>query len=104
MMRVVTPVTTPTRLHLKKNDRLEIDWADGHQCVYTLPYLRSMCRTQNSFAVDRSQGRRYKQLSHFRPGQNIPVGPSEASWSVPLPVDALLRSWNCSLSSASSPS
>ena len=42
-MRVVTPVTTPTRLHLKKNDRLEIDWADGHQCVYTLPYLRSMC-------------------------------------------------------------
>ena len=39
----MTPVTTPTRLHLKKDQRLEIDWADGHKCVYTVAYLRSMC-------------------------------------------------------------
>jgi DUF971 family protein len=39
----VTPQTTPTRLHLKKDERLEIDWADGHRCVYTVTYLRSLC-------------------------------------------------------------
>ena len=35
--------TTPTRLHLKKDERLEIDWADGEKCVYTVAYLRAMC-------------------------------------------------------------
>jgi DUF971 family protein len=39
----VTPATTPTRLHLKKDDRLEIDWADGRRCVYGVIYLRTMC-------------------------------------------------------------
>jgi DUF971 family protein len=39
----VTPATTPTRLHLKKDERLEIDWADGRRCVYPVTYLRSMC-------------------------------------------------------------
>ena len=39
----MTPYTTPTRLHLKKDERLEIDWADGRRCVYTVAYLRSMC-------------------------------------------------------------
>src|SRR3954470_8588028 len=43
MMDSVTPATTPTRLHLKKDERLEIDWADGRRCVYPVTYLRSMC-------------------------------------------------------------
>jgi DUF971 family protein len=34
---------TPSRLHLIKDRQLEIDWADGKQCVYTLTLLRSMC-------------------------------------------------------------
>jgi DUF971 family protein len=34
---------TPTRLHLKRDERLEIDWSDGRKCVYTIEYLRSMC-------------------------------------------------------------
>ena len=42
-MGAVTPATTPTRLHLKKDERLEIDWADGRRCVYPVTYLRSMC-------------------------------------------------------------
>jgi DUF971 family protein len=40
---VLTPQTTPTRLQLKKDRQLEIDWQDGHHCVYTISYLRSMC-------------------------------------------------------------
>ncbi len=39
----MTDRTTPIRLDLKKNEKLEIDWKDGHKCVYTLSYLRSMC-------------------------------------------------------------
>ena len=43
MIGDVTPATTPTRLHLKKDERLEVDWADGRRCVYPVAYLRSMC-------------------------------------------------------------
>jgi DUF971 family protein len=35
--------TTPARLHLKKDERLEIDWRDGRKCVYSLTLLRSLC-------------------------------------------------------------
>jgi DUF971 family protein len=35
--------TTPARLHLKKDEKLEIDWKDGHASVYSLSLLRSMC-------------------------------------------------------------
>jgi DUF971 family protein len=38
-----TQQLTPTRLQLKKDQQLEIDWADGQKCVYAISYLRSMC-------------------------------------------------------------
>jgi DUF971 family protein len=37
------PQTTPTKIDLKKDQRLEITWADGQVCTYTIGYLRSMC-------------------------------------------------------------
>ena len=39
----MTPQTTPIRLNLKKDERLEIDWQDGVRGVYTISYLRAMC-------------------------------------------------------------
>ena len=39
----MTSQTTPVRLNLKKDEKLEIDWQDGRRCVYTLSYLRTMC-------------------------------------------------------------
>ena len=39
----MTPETTPTRLDLKKDERLTIDWQDGRRGVYGLTMLRSMC-------------------------------------------------------------
>ena len=39
----MTDQTTPIRLHLKREQGLEVDWADGRRCLYTLQYLRSMC-------------------------------------------------------------
>ena len=42
-MDPTTPQTTPTRLDLKRDEKLEIDWADGRACVYPLAYLRQLC-------------------------------------------------------------
>jgi len=39
----MTPQTTPTRLDLKKDEALTIEWQDGRQGVYSLTLLRSMC-------------------------------------------------------------
>jgi DUF971 family protein len=39
----MNPQTTPTRLDLKKDEALTIDWQDGRRCVYSLTTLRSMC-------------------------------------------------------------
>ena len=38
-----SPATTPARLFLKKDERLEIDWADGVQSVYPVGLLRGKC-------------------------------------------------------------
>ena len=35
--------TTPTRLNLKKDEKLEIEWRDGRRSTYSITYLRSMC-------------------------------------------------------------
>jgi DUF971 family protein len=35
--------TTPSRLDLKRDKQLEIDWKDGTKSVYSLSLLRSMC-------------------------------------------------------------
>jgi DUF971 family protein len=35
--------TTPTRLDLKKEEKLDIDWQDGTHCTYSLSLLRTMC-------------------------------------------------------------
>jgi len=34
---------TPTSLHLKKTEALEITWADGHQSVFPVRFLRKWC-------------------------------------------------------------
>lgn len=35
--------TTPVRLDLKRDEKLEIDWADGSHSVYSIGVLRSQC-------------------------------------------------------------
>ena len=38
-----TAQITPTRLDLKRDERLEIEWQDGLVSVYSISLLRSMC-------------------------------------------------------------
>jgi DUF971 family protein len=35
--------STPAKLNLKKDEKLEIDWRDGTRSTYPIAYLRSMC-------------------------------------------------------------
>jgi DUF971 family protein len=37
------PHLTPSRLDLKRDKQLEIDWQDGSKSIYSLSLLRSMC-------------------------------------------------------------
>jgi DUF971 family protein len=39
----MTPQTTPTKLNLKRDEKLEIIWQDGQVSTYTLDYLRTHC-------------------------------------------------------------
>lgn len=37
------PETSVKRLNLKKHEKLEVEFADGKVCTYSITYLRSMC-------------------------------------------------------------
>jgi DUF971 family protein len=39
----MTPQTTPLKLNLKRDEKLEIVWQDGRVSTYTLDYLRALC-------------------------------------------------------------
>ncbi|HUO10012.1 MAG TPA: DUF971 domain-containing protein [Phycisphaerae bacterium] len=39
----MSDATTPTNLHLKKTEALEITWADNHHSVLPLRFLRKHC-------------------------------------------------------------
>ena len=52
----MTPQTTPVRLNLKRDEKLEIDWQDGRKCVYTLSYLRALCPCAQCKLVREGQG------------------------------------------------
>jgi DUF971 family protein len=43
--------TTPIRLNLKKDEKLEIEWRDGVRSTYRIAYLRSMCPCASCKAV-----------------------------------------------------
>jgi DUF971 family protein len=40
---VLTSQTTPTKLQLKKDQQLDIDWQDGLHSTYAISSLRSLC-------------------------------------------------------------
>jgi DUF971 family protein len=72
---VLTIQTTPTRLHLKKDQQLEIDWQDGLKSVYSISLLRSLCPCANCKLVregnnphDISPGPKPRPLLTILPG------------------------------------
>lgn len=37
------PRITPVKLNLKRDEKLEIQWQDGHSSLYTIGFLRKNC-------------------------------------------------------------
>jgi len=64
----VTP-PVPKRLNLKKDEKLEIDWADGRHSVYSISYLRSMCPCAQCKQLREEQKQR-KTLLRVLPGNH----------------------------------
>ncbi len=64
----MSPATTPTRLDLKKDEKLEITWQDGHHCVYTLTLLRSMCPCAHCRTIRQDEQPKKKPLLTILPG------------------------------------
>jgi DUF971 family protein len=65
----LSPQTTPIRLNLKKDEKLEIDWQDGHRCVYSISYLRTMCPCAMCKAVrEENQASKPKSRLNILPG------------------------------------
>ena len=50
-------LTTPLRLDLKRDEKLVIEWQDGHVCTYPLAYLRKNCpcATCKTFREEQAQ-------------------------------------------------
>ena len=63
----MTPETTPVRLNLKKDEKLEIEWQDGRVCVYSITYLRSLCPCAQCKLV-REGDKKKKTLLTILPG------------------------------------
>ena len=66
-MNPVTPQNTPTRLNLKKDEKLEIDWQDGHKSVVPISLLRSLCPCAQCKVLREEQSQR-KSLLRVLPG------------------------------------
>ncbi len=64
----MTDQITPIRLHLKKDEQLEIDWKDGHRCVYKISLLRSMCPCASCKTVRQGSSAAKKPLLTILPG------------------------------------
>jgi len=64
----MSPQTTPVRLNLKKDEKLEIEWQDGRVCVYTISMLRSMCPCAMCRTIRQESEGKKKPLLQILPG------------------------------------
>jgi DUF971 family protein len=64
----VTP-PVPIKLNLKKDEKLDIDWADGRKSVYSITYLRSMCPCAQCKQLRQEQNQ-HKSLLRVLPGNH----------------------------------
>lgn len=64
---------TPIRLDLKRDKQLEVQWADGRVCVYTIAYLRTMCPCAQCKLVREGESRKKTSLKILPGNFTAPV-------------------------------
>ncbi len=62
------PTTTARKINLKKDEKLDVEFADGQRCTYTISYLRSMCPCAMCKTVREEQSKRKKTSLTILPG------------------------------------
>ncbi|HWE03854.1 MAG TPA: DUF971 domain-containing protein [Tepidisphaeraceae bacterium] len=67
------PSITPLRLDLHRDKQLEIEWRDGHVCVYAIGYLRTMCPCAQCKIVREGQRTRKTSLKILPGNYAAPV-------------------------------
>ena len=67
----MTPQTTPLKLNLKKDEKLEIDWQDGRRSVYSVSYLRTMCPCAQCKGVREAAAKKPKTSLTILPGNFV---------------------------------
>jgi DUF971 family protein len=76
----------PIKLTLKREEGLEITWADGRVSRYSLSYLRTMCPCATCKEV-RAEGKERKSSLNILPG----------NYSVPLKIESVEKVGNYAL-------
>ena len=64
----MTSATTPTRLDLKRDEKLEIEWQDGRVDTFSIGYLRTMCPCAQCKLVREGEGKKKKSSLKILPG------------------------------------
>jgi len=67
----MTPQTTPVKLNLKKDEKLEIEWQDGLRSVYSVSYLRTMCPCAQCKGVREAAAKKPKTSLSILPGNFV---------------------------------
>jgi DUF971 family protein len=77
---------TPIKLTLKREEGLEITWADGRVSRYSLSYLRTLCPCATCKEV-RAEGKERKSSLNILPG----------NYSAPLKIESVEKVGNYAL-------
>jgi DUF971 family protein len=67
-MTFTSAQTTPVRLDLKKDEKLEIQWRDGRKSIYSITLLRSMCPCAMCRTIRQETDTKKKPLLQILPG------------------------------------
>lgn len=64
----MSPRTTPVRIDLKRDERLQIEWKDGVKSVYPIEMLRAMCPCAHCRQIRQESSGRKAPLLRVLPG------------------------------------
>jgi len=67
------PRTTPVRLNLKRDEKLEIQWKDGSTAVYSISLLRAKCPCASCKTVREENQKKKSLLPILQGNHSVPL-------------------------------
>lgn len=88
------PSTTPLKLNLKRDEKLEIQWQDGRVSTYPIRYLRAQCPCASCKSFREEQAAKPKTRLTVFSGANVSEGPLTAAGAQLVGGYALRIDWS----------